>query len=342
MKNKHTIQATAPVREALRRLNELSGGLMVLFAVDGGGKVVGSLTDGDIRRALISGRGLEDKVGDVANKGFLALRPADDRFEIFARARTRALKLLPQLDEEERLEGVVDLTRTKGALPIEAVLMAGGKGERLRPLTLECPKPLLMVGPKAIIDYNVEELLSVGADKIYVTVNYLKEQLIRHFGDSRFEGKVVCVEEPRALGTIGSLALLPELKQPYLVLMNSDILTTLDFEALYRSHRESGADLTMGVVPYTVSIPFSIIRQKEGWVTGLTEKPTFNYFAGAGVYLMDSRLADRIRPDEYMDAPDFVESLIADGLKVGYYQIEGRWIDIGSPDDYRYACEIMR
>lgn len=323
-------------------MNSLPGGSMVLFAVDEDGRVVGSLTDGDIRRALIAGTSLEEECSKVANRGFLALRPGDNRFEIFATARKRALKLLPELNSDGILAGVVDLAKTKGDLPLEAVLMAGGKGERLRPLTLDCPKPLLKVGGKAIIDYNVEELLSVGAKKIYVTVNYLKEQVIRHFANPRFDHKVVCVEEPRPLGTIGSLSLLPPAGQPYILLMNSDLLTDIDFESMYRHHRQSDADLTMGVVPYTVSIPFSIIRQKEGWVEEITEKPTFNHFAGAGVYLMNSELAALIPRGEYLDAPDFVSRLIAEGKKVGYFQVEGRWIDIGSPDDYRYACEIMR
>lgn len=336
------MSASAPVREALRKINALSGGTMVVFALDAGGRVVGSLTDGDIRRALIEDADLEMESGRVANKGFLAIRPGDDRYAVIAEARRRSLVLLPELDSYGRLAGLTDLTRTKAALPMEAVLMAGGKGERLRPLTLDCPKPLLKVGGKAIIDYNVDELLSVGVSRISVTVNYLKEQLTAHFDTPEYAGKVTCVEEPCRLGTMGSLALVSQPEQPYMLVMNSDLLTTIDFEALYRHHRKTGADLTMAVVPYTVSIPFSIIRHEGGWVSGLTEKPTFNYFAGAGVYLMNSGLKDRIEFGKYLDAPDFVASLIADGLKVGHYQIEGRWIDIGSPDDYRYACEIMR
>lgn len=341
MKNKHSVSSRSTLREALAALNVLSGGAMTLFVVDPSGAVVGSVTDGDIRRALVAGASLSEPVEVAAHRGFLALRPGDDKFSVFAEARRRGVRLLPVLDADDCLQDVVDLQLTKTSLPIEAVLMAGGKGERLRPLTLDCPKPLLKVGRKVIIDYNVDELLSVGASHIYVTVNYLKEQLISHFDNPRFAGKVSCVPEPQRMGTIGSLSLLPPLTQPTLLVMNSDLLTTLDFEALYLHHRSSGNDLTMAVVPYTVSVPFSIVRSEGDRVVGLTEKPTFNYFAGAGVYIMRSELVSRIKPDEYLDAPDFILKLIADGFKVGQFPIVGRWIDIGSPDDYRYACEIM-
>ncbi len=342
MKTDHIIPADADLRSALTALNRLSGGPMTLFVCDTDAKIIGSLTDGDIRRAIITGASLESTAGDIAHRAFLALSPGSDRFEVFAQARKLHISLLPSLDEEGHLVEVVDLAHTKAALPIEAVLMAGGKGERLRPLTLDCPKPLLKVGDKAIIDYNVDELISVGADHIYITVNYLKEQIIDHFKNSPQASRVTCVAEPVRLGTIGSLSLVPPLTQPTLLLMNSDLLTNLDYESMYLHHTRSGDDLTMAVVPYTVSVPFSIIRSQDNRVVGLTEKPTFNYFAGAGVYMMRSELVKRIPRNEYLDAPDFILKLIEDGFKVGQFPIVGRWIDIGSPDDYRYACEIMR
>lgn len=342
MKTDYIIQADADLRSALAALNRLSGGPMTLFVCDSDGKITGSLTDGDIRRAIIAGASLDSPAGGIAHHAFLALTPLSDRFEVFAEARKRRISLLPSLDADGRLVEVVDLAKTKAALPIEAVLMAGGKGERLRPLTLDCPKPLLKVGDKAIIDYNVEELISVGASHIYVTVNYLKERIIDHFNASPYASRVTCIAEPTRLGTIGSLSLVPPLTQPTLLLMNSDLLTTLDYEALYLHHIHSGDDLTMAVIPYTVSVPFSIVRSEDDRVVGLTEKPTFNYFAGAGVYMMRSELVKRIARNEYLDAPDFILKLIEDGFKVGQFPIVGRWIDIGSPDDYRYACEIMR
>ncbi len=337
---RHAVWHAAPMRDCLVALNRLSGETMTLFVIDDEGRLCGTMTDGDIRRALIGGATADDTARRLMHADFMALTPDDVPHLRIAEARKRGIALLPVLEEGYAVS-VIDMRRQRTSLPIDAVLMAGGRGERLRPLTLDRPKPLLEVGGKPIIDYNVDELRANGIRHVWVTVNYLKEQLVAHFSHPRHEGYVTCVEEPRRLGTMGSLSLVEGLTQPQVLVMNSDLLTTIDFERLYTSHIDSGADLTMGVVPYTVSVPFSIIRTEGERVTGLTEKPTYNYFAGAGVYLMDRELVSRIPRDTYVDAPDFIESLIADGLKVGYFPIEGTWIDIGSPDDYRYANELM-
>ncbi len=339
---RHIIKGSSTIRETLQALNELSGDSMTLFAIDDQGKLIGSVTDGDIRRALIAGHTTEDTVRDIAFRNFISL-DADcspkDRYAIVARAGARRINLLPVLSDGI-LTDILDLRKIKSAIPADAVLMAGGRGERLRPLTLDTPKPLLKVGGKPIIDYNVESLQRFGVKDIYVTVNYLKEQIIEHFEDPKWQGRVHCIEEPRRLGTMGSVALIDTLSQDHVIVMNSDLLTNIDFEKLWRHHVDSGAVLTMATIPYIVSVPFAIIRTDGDRVTGLEEKPTFNHFANAGVYIIDRNVLEGIRKGEYLDAPDFVESLIAKGLKVSHFVIEGTWIDIGSPDDFRYANEV--
>lgn len=335
----HVVGCGCTVREALVRLNALPGGRMTLFVTDGEGHLCGSLTDGDVRRALIAGCGLEDRVSVVMNGCPHALRRGCDVYVAVAAAREKGLRLLPRLDASGRPENILDLSRLKSLLPVDAVLMAGGRGERLRPLTLNTPKPLLRVGDKCIIDYNVDELRANGVENIHVTVNYLKEQLEEHFR-KRGDG-VRCVSEPKRLGTMGSLSLVEDLRHDTVLLMNSDLLTDISFEALYRRHTDTGADLTMSVVPYNVSVPFGIINTEGDRVTGLQEKPVYNYYANAGVYMMKAEVLPLIEKGKYLDAPDFVERLIAKGRKVSYFPIEGTWIDIGSPDDYRRACDIM-
>lgn len=340
-KANHIIRSSASLRDAFVRLNMLSGSNMTLFAVDTEGRLVGSLTDGDLRRAIIDGRRLDDTVEMACRHNCMTLGPDTDRYDAVRGARKKGISMIPALDEAGRITELIDLRTLRTSLPIDAVLMAGGKGERLRPLTLDCPKPLLKVGDKAIIDYNIEELRSNGVENIFVTVNYLKEMIIDHFSDSRFEGKVKCIAEPKRLGTIGSLALIPEFKHDNILVMNSDLLTSLNYEDLFLCHRESGAALTVAAIPYTVSIPFAILRHEGRRVTGLTEKPTYNYFANAGVYIMRREVAASIPKGEYLDAPDLIEQLIEKGEKVEYFPIDGTWIDIGSPDDYRYANELM-
>jgi len=340
-KDRHLIREDTPLLQALQRLNAFSGEVLTLFVVSDNGTVVGSLTDGDVRRGLIAGASLDSPVSRVMHCGFRFVRRGEDNFREFRNLRSKGIDLVPELDAEGRITGIINLRKQISCLPLDAVLMAGGRGERLRPLTLKTPKPLLPVGGKAIIDYNVEALVRNGVKKIYATVNYLKEQIERHF-DTPVEGvRVQCVAEPQRMGTIGSLSLCKGLDSPNVLVMNSDLLTTLSYERMYARHIDAEADITMAVVPYSVNIPFAIINTEGDHISGMTEKPTYNYLANAGIYILKRELLSLLHKGEYMDAPDFVTSVIRSGGKVTYYQIEGIWIDIGSPDDYRYANELM-
>ncbi len=338
---RHAVSVRSNVRDALAAINRLSGESMTLFAIDDAGNLVGTVTDGDVRRALIAGADISDSVESVMHRDYLYLTPGEDWCLRIAEGRRRRLTLLPVVRCGHIID-IVDLSAIKTRLPIDAVLMAGGKGERLRPLTQDTPKPLLTVGEKAIIDYNVDELERCGVERIFVTVNYLAHKIESHFRQRTGRAKVTCIREPKRLGTMGSMALIDGIHSDNVLLMNSDLLTTLDFEEMYLHHVRSGADLTMAAVPYTVSVPFAIMKMEGKRVKGLEEKPTYNYFANGGVYLMKSSLLSRIVAGEYLDAPDFITSLIADGREVGCYPIEGTWIDIGSPDDYRYANDLMK
>lgn len=331
----HTLPREASIREALRRLNMLPGSRMTLFVTDGAGRALGSLTDGDIRRALLRGVDTGASCAEAMHADFRRLGEGDDLFDGVAGLRSSGINPVPVVDSEGRIVRILDLSRVCAMLPLTAVLMAGGRGERLRPLTLETPKPLLKIGGKPIIDYNVDALMRNGVEDIYVTVNYLKEQIISHFNE-RGDG-VRCIAEQKRTGTFGSLSLVPRPRHENVLVMNSDLLTNISFEAMYRRHIETRAALTMAVVPYNVSVPFAIIDTEGDAVTGLREKPVYNYFANAGIYILRSELLSRIAPDAYLDAPDFIEQLIADGLKVSYFPIDGTWIDIGSPEDFARA-----
>lgn len=342
MLRRHIVKGSFSIRETLKVLNTLSGDSMTLFATDDNGRLIGSVTDGDIRRAIIAGHTPDDPTSSIAFRNYTYLAAGaspKDRYAAVAKARQRRLNLLP-IVENGVITDILDLRQLKSALPVDAVLMAGGKGERLRPMTLSTPKPLLEVGGKAIIDHNVESLLRHGVRNIYVTVNYLKEQIIEHFADPKWEGRVRCVEEPRRLGTMGSVSLIDKLANDHVIVMNSDLFTNIDFERLWLHHVDTGATLTMSTIPYIVSVPFAILHTEGDRVAGLEEKPSFNYFANAGVYIADREALAGIRKGEYLDAPDFVEQLIAEGRKVSHFAIEGTWIDIGSPDDFRYAQSV--
>ena len=193
---RHIISGSATIRETLVALNMLSGDSMTLFAVDPDGCLIGSVTDGDIRRALIAGHTTEDHVSDIAFPRFISLPESaspEERYRTVSKAHDRRINLLP-VTKDGKLVDVIDIRFMKSAIPADAVLMAGGRGERLRPLTLDTPKPLLKVGGRPIIDYNVESLMRYGVGNVYVTVNYLKDQIIEHFTDPKWQGRVHCVD----------------------------------------------------------------------------------------------------------------------------------------------------
>ena len=335
---KHSIRPQATIREAMKKLNSLSGDSMTLFVTDTD-KIIGTVTDGDIRRTLINGGGLEDKVSEVMNREFLYAASYKEVSLKMASGRKKHIELLPVI-ENGVLKEIIDLRVTKAVLPLQAVLMAGGRGERLRPLTDSLPKPLLPVAGKPIIEYNVEELESYGVKKIYVTVNYLENLIRSHFEGRKGRAGVECVSEPKRLGTFGSLAYIGEVDTEDIIVMNSDLLSKIDFEAMFVHHKKTGADFTIAAVPYSVSVPFAIMRSEGDWIKSLEEKPTYNYFANGGVYIMKSSLIGKIRKGEYLDAPDFILNIIEEGYSVGCFHIDGTWVDIGSPDDYRLANEL--
>ena len=206
MEDRHIILNSFTILDALNRINNIHEGPLVLFVVDSENKVIGSLTDGDIRRALIKGISVTETVEKAVHRDFNFLRKnVNDDVKNIHTQRELKMKLVPVLDENNQIYEIINLEKYKTLLPVDAVLMAGGKGERLRPLTEKTPKPLIKVGEKCIIDYNIDSLISYGIKNIFVTVNYLGEQLEEHFKEKRDGIKINTVKEPKYLGTIGSI-----------------------------------------------------------------------------------------------------------------------------------------
>lgn len=346
MNSNHCIKAGASLRDALGALNRLSGGVMAVFVVDGSGRMFGSLTDGDIRRALLAGADLTQPVETAMHRRFRFIRQGQPDVEALRAFRSEGITLIPVLDGDDRLTDIIDLTRLRTILPVRAVLMAGGKGERLRPATLTTPKPLLKIEGKAIIDYNIEALAACGIRDITVTTRYLAEQLDEHFAGPVAGVQVRTVREEQPLGTIGAVALTdaPDAPGDTLV-MNSDLLTTISFEEMYLRHRHTGADITIAAIPYQISVPYAILTPdaaRPDRVAGIEEKPSFSYYANAGIYFFRNSVFDLLRPGVRCDATDLIERAIAAGKTVTYFPIKGTWIDVGSPVDFRQAGELMR
>ncbi len=262
--------------------------------------------------------------------------------EFLRDCRNRGIKLVPRLNADGSLAEIIDLNATRTRLPLGAILMAGGMGERLRPLTLTTPKPLLEIEGKAIIDYNIEALAAVGVSDITVTTRYLAEKIEEHFAAPVAGVQVKCVKEDQPLGTIGAARLADIPAEGNTIVMNSDLLTTISFEELYLKHKSSEADATIAVIPYQISVPYAILTLDGERVTGIEEKPSYSYYANAGIYIFNNRLLRGLPADKRVDATDLLEQIMADGARVAYYPIKGTWIDVGSPVDFKQATELMR
>lgn len=346
MIKKHTIPATASILEAIRALNTLPGDSMTLFVLDNQRRVVGTLTDGDIRRAIVAGMPLDADAGGAALTTFRSVTVDNIDPEALRTFRSSGITLIPVLDASHHLVDIIDLSHHRTRLPLKAVLMAGGKGERLRPLTEHTPKPLLKIEGKAIIDYNVEALAACGIDDIYVCTRYLAEQIEQHFDEPVGGVKVHCVCEDAPCGTIGAVALTGCARRPGdTLVMNSDLLTTISFEDMYIHHRDTRADITVAVVPYQVSVPFAVLTLdplNKDFFTGIEEKPSYSYYANAGIYIFKNEILRRLVPGVRCDATDLIDESIRLGAKASYFPIKGTWIDVGSPLDFRHASELMK
>lgn len=339
---KYIISQDKSLLEALSQINSIGTGPLCLFVEDNKGRMVGTLTDGDSRRALIKGASVNDGVSLVMNRDFNCLHEGvDDDVEHLHQQRDMKMKLVPVLDNDNHIIDIIDLERCITKLPIDAVLMAGGKGERLRPLTLTTPKPLLPVGNKAIIDYNVERLISYGVKDINVTVNYLREQIEEHFSKDINGVKVNCVREPQFLGTIGSIKFVKEFHHDTILLMNSDLFTNVNYEDFYMHFIKHNAEMSVATIPYSVNVPYGIFELDGRNIKGIKEKPSYNYFANAGIYLLKKEVLNHIPDETFFNATDLIEKLVSMSKKVIRFPLTGFWIDIGKPEDYKKAQDFV-
>lgn len=342
MKN-HIISQDVTLLEALSRINSLAPDPLVLFVINKEGRMVGTLTDGDSRRALIAGASVNDLAEKVMHRKFNYMR-VDDILNVreIRHQKEMMMKLVPILDEEGHIVDIINLEKFKTRLPVDAVMMAGGKGERLRPLTERTPKPLLPVGDKTIIDHNVDRLINYGVQHISVTVNYLREQIEEHYKESRNGIQIQTVREPQYLGTIGSIKYVPKFYNDTVLLMNSDIFTNIDYEDFFLHFLQHEAEMSLAAIPYNVSIPYGVLDLEGRNILGLVEKPKYTYYANAGIYLIKRRALDEIPNDTFFNATDLVKKLIGERKKVIRYPLNGTWIDIGNPQEYQKAQDLVK
>lgn len=339
---RHMIGSQCTIFDALVKINDL-GQDMILFVVENSGRLLGTLTDGDIRRALVDRKLLTDTVDGVMRREYRYLRAMNYRMEEITEIRRQGVSYVPVLDHNLCIERIVNLQRTRSFLPVEAVVMAGGAGMRLRPMTETVPKPLLKVGDKAILQHNLEHLVRFGVEKVAISIRYLGEQIKEAFGDGGALGcQISYLEEARPLGTIGALRRLKGSKYQSLIVMNSDLLTNIDFEDLYLDFERHEAAMSVATIPYRIKIPYAVLATEKNMIRQLKEKPEFVHYSNAGIYLIRSRCLELIPENQLFNATDLIELLISKGEKVISYPLRSYWLDIGKPEDFEKAQEDIQ
>lgn len=333
----HLILSGTTLREALKTLNKLSKDA-ITFIVDKELKLIGSLTDGDIRRGLIEGAELHQPVDGIIQTKPRFIRKGDQDIKKVIEFRENNFKIIPILDSENRVVNVINFRELKSYLPIDVVVMAGGKGTRLLPLTENTPKPLLRVGDKAILEHNIHRLSLFGIDDFWITINYLGEQIEKYFGDGNHKNlNIEYVREDKPFGTIGSVSKIHNFRHNYILITNSDIITNLDYEDFFLRFLNENADFAVVTIPYKVDVPYAVLETSNGHIMSLKEKPTYTYYSNGGIYLTKKEIVSEIPKNTFFDATELMEKLIRKGKKVISYPLSGYWLDIGRHEDFEKA-----
>lgn len=334
---------TASVREAMQVID--GGARQIALVVDTEGRLVAVVTDGDIRRRLLSGVGLDAPVAEVMRKDFSAV-PSTKGVEA-ARQLMQARKLhqIPVVDEGGRPVDLVHIDDFTGITKRDTriVLMAGGLGSRLRPLTETTPKPMLPIEGRPILEVIIRRLINQGYYDFTIALNYKGDMIRDHFRDgSIFGARIGYVQEDKRMGTAGALSLLAERPTSPFVVMNSDLLTSLRFDALLRFHEETGAVATMCGREYSMQVPYGVIEMEGTALKGIIEKPTHSHFINAGIYVLSPEVLDYVEPDNWLDMPTLFERVIEDGKTASVFPVQEYWIDIGRIQDLERACADTR
>jgi dTDP-glucose pyrophosphorylase len=335
---KTLISPTTTVRSALEIINEM--GSQIALVVDESGHLLGTVSDGDVRRALLGGQTLSSLVKDVMYPNPTTVRDIDDRQARLTKMRRNALHQMPVLDIRGVVVGLetVDDYLTTPERDEHVVIMAGGLGSRLHELTRDTPKPMLRVGSRPILETIVRGFADQGFRNFYLAVNYKAEQIEAHFGDGTELGiRVEYLREERRMGTAGALSLLPQRPTKPFIVTNADLLTKENYGYMLDQHIEAGADATMGVREYEMQVPFGVVVERNGRIQSIEEKPIQRFTVSSGMYVLSPRALDLVPAGQFFDMPSLFDAMVANGFMTRAHRINGYWLDIGRLPDFERA-----
>lgn len=332
------IPPTATMAETIAVIDK--GAMQLALVVDDNTRLLGIVTDGDIRRALIRHQELSCAIEDVMHKTPLTAALGTSRSRLLNLMNKKGLLAIPIVEEGvlvgvETLQKIVE--RSHHDNPV--FLMAGGFGTRLKPLTDNCPKPLLKLGGKPILETILENFISAGFHRFYISTHYMPEKIREYFGDgSNWGVDIQYVHEEQPLGTGGALGLLPDdMPKLPIIMMNGDLLTKVDLEHLLNYHQEQNAIATMCVTEYEYQVPYGVVQTNDHQVVSMVEKPTNKYFVNAGIYVITPELISKVGENQVIDMPTLISAQIEQGDKVSVFPIHEYWRDIGKWNDYNQA-----
>lgn len=331
----------SPSDSILRTLEIIDHSAMqIAIVVDENNRLLGTVTDGDIRRGILKGLSLDSAISQVMNTNFSFSRVEDGREKALAIMSNKRLHQLPVIDENGCLVGIqtIDSLMAKRSRENIVLLMAGGLGSRLQPLTVNCPKPLLKVGGKPILESIIESFIEQGFKKFYISINYKGEMIEEYFKNGSDLGvEIDYIREDKRLGTAGALRLLPNKNAHPIIVMNGDILTKVDFRSLLDFHNDQGVDATISIREYQLEVPYGVVSIDKNRLKGIEEKPKERFYINAGLYVLNPEIIEFIPRNSYFDMPELFKRLMREQKETAVYPIREYWMDIGHMDDYEKA-----
>ena len=338
--NKAVIKTSSTIKDTLEIID--SAALKIGLVVDEDDKLLGTVTDGDIRRGILRGYSLDECVDKIMNRNPVVVKDSDQtkKNKILALMKEKGIYQVPLTDKAGKLVGleVMDDFFAGKTQDSWVVLMAGGLGTRLMPITENCPKPMLEVGGRPILETILSSFIEYGFRKFYISINYKGEMIEDYFGDgSRFGVEISYIRENKRLGTAGALSLIDEMPVKPLILMNADVLTKINFQHLLDFHIEHEAVATMCVREYDFQVPYGVAMVEHHRLVSIEEKPVHSFFVNAGIYVLNPVVLKRVPRDAYCDMPTVLDGLLKDNHETAVFPIREYWLDLGQKDDYLRA-----
>ncbi|WP_078555814.1 nucleotidyltransferase family protein [Bacillus alkalicellulosilyticus] len=332
------VKPSTSIMDTIKLIDQM--GMQIAIVASEEYQLLGTVTDGDIRRAILKNIPLDKPINLVMNPNPRFAKSSDKESKIHSIIKNTSIKHLPIVDENKRIVNIISLDELIKSEKKEnvVVLMAGGLGTRLKPLTDNIPKPLLRVGPKPILETTLESFVAYNFSNFYISVNYRADLIKGYFNDgSKWGTNIQYIEENKRLGTAGALSLLPESIKGPIIIMNGDVLTKVNFDELLKFHETQGAAATMCVREYIYQVPYGVVKTRGNQIDKIEEKPSYKFFVNAGIYVLNPEVIDLIPKDEFYDMPTLFEVLNKNKYTTNVFPIHEYWLDIGQIPDYEKA-----